>query len=357
MTRIGQAKRVIFVVGLFVAGFPAVLQAQETKDLTGTWELRFNRPGRPPSISILKLEKASDKYLGAVTSEQGQTVPIKDVQWKDGELSFRVTFERQGQEFNLAYKGKVTGDAIKGQVSLHILGQNRSFDFEGNRKKEEPTLAGLWKVQLQLESGAKLQPSVRLKQQGRRWTGSYVGVSGKETPLQEVKSSGTEVSFRVTDELEGEKIAFRYSGKLTGNRLAGTVEVGEGKQADKRKFDAQRVQVPTANIAGVWKLTVTYQSGITFGPTAKLAQTGSALTGTYVGEQGATPITDGLVLGDEVMFTVACSRDGKKYKLKYTGKVTQDAIQGGVEYDFDGMLGFLPFEGTRVPDPKSTGKK
>jgi hypothetical protein len=350
MPRIRQAKWVIFAVSLHVAASPAVLQAQETKVPAGTWEIRFARPGRPPSVSILKLEKAGDKYLGAVTTEQGQTVPIKDVQWKDGELAFRVTFERQGQEFHLNYKGKVAGDAIKGQVSLNILGQNRSFDFEGNRKKEEPTLAGLWKVQLQLESGAKIQPSIRLKQQGRRWTGTYIGISGKETPLQQVKSSGTDVSFRVTDELEGEKIAFRYSAKLTGDRLSGTVEIGEGNQADKRKFKAERVQVPTANIAGSWKLTVTYQQGTTFGPTVKLAQTGSALTGTYLGEQGETPITDGLVLGDEVMFTVACTRDGKKYKLKYTGKVKPDAIEGGVDYDFDGMIGFLPFAGKRLPD-------
>src|SRR5262249_15746861 len=163
--------------------------------------------------------KAGEKYVGAVTSEQGQTVPIKDAEWKDGELSFQVTFERQGQEFKLGYKGKVTGDAIKGQVSLNILGQNRSFHFEGNPKKDEPTLAGLWKVDLNLESGAKLQPSVRLKQQGNRWPGSYVGISGKEIPLQEVKSSGAEISFRVTDDLEGEKVPFRYSGKRTGDRL------------------------------------------------------------------------------------------------------------------------------------------
>jgi hypothetical protein len=356
MTHIGLAKQMIVAFSLIIAGFPVVLQAQEAKDPAGTWEIRFSRPGRPPSVSILKLEKAGDKYVGAVTSEQGQTVPIKDVQWKDGELSFGVTFERQGQEFKLAYKGKVTGDAIKGQVSLNILGQKRSVDFEGNRKNEVPTLAGLWKVNLQLASGVKLQPSVRLKQQGRRWTGSYIGISGKETPLQEVKSTGTDVSFRVTDELEGEKVAFRYSAKLAGEQLAGTVEIGEGNQVDKRKFDAQRVHIPTANIAGDWELTVSYEKGTTFDPTVKLAQTGSSLTGTYVGEHGETPITDGLVLGDEVMFTVACNRDGKKYKLKYTGKVTHDAIQGGVDYDFDGMIGFLPFEGKRLPDSKSNGK-
>jgi hypothetical protein len=343
-------------VAVSFGAFQATVQAADTKDPTGTWEIRFNRPGRPPSVSILKLEKAGDKYVGAVTSEQGQTVPIKDAQWKDDELSFRVTFERQGQEFNLAYKGKVTGDALAGKVSLNILGQNRSFDFEGSRKKEVPTLAGLWKVDLKLDSGAKLQPSVRLKQQGKRFTGTYVGVSGKESPLQEIKSGPGEISFRVTDELEGEKVAFRYNGTLTGDRLSGTVEIGEGAQSDRRKFEAQRVQTKTADVAGSWLLSVAYEPGATFASTLKLTQTGSALTGAYIGEHGETPIADGLILGDEIIFRVVCTRDGKSYRLKYNGTVRDDSMKGSVDYDFDGMIGALSFEGKRSSAPKTTAK-
>src|SRR5262245_18615835 len=343
-----QAMLTIAVVSLLLAGFPPALWAQPPKDPAGSWEIRFNRPGRPPSVSVLKLEKVGDKYVGALTTEQGQTVPIKDAQWKDGELSFQVTFERQGQDINLGYKGKVTGDAVKGQVVLNVLGQDRSFDFEGNRKKDEPTFAGLWKVDLKLESGAKLQPSVRLKQQGNRLTGSYVGVLGKETALQEVKLSGGEVSFHVTDEIEGEKVNLRDRAKLAGDQLTGTVQIGKEDQADKLKFAAQRVRTPTAQVAGSWKLTVAYQQGITFNATLDLVQTGSALSGTYMGEQGQTPITDGLILGDEILFEVARNPDGKSYKLKYAGTVAGDTIKGSVVYNFDGLTGALDFEGKRV---------
>ena len=350
MTHALLARRTIYVISFLLTGFLPAARAQEGKatDPAGTWELRFERPGRPPSVSILRLEKAGDKYVGALASEQGQTVPVKEALWKDGELSFRVTLERQGQEFNLDYKGKVTGEAIKGKVSLNILGQNRSFDFEGNRKKDEPTLAGLWNVTLKLESGAKLQPSVRLKKRGNRFTGTYVGVNGKEMPLQELKSTAGEISFRVTEELDGEKTPFRYAGKLAGDRLTGTVEIGEGKHAGKLPFEARRVQTPTANVAGMWRLTVAYQPGVTFQPTLKLAQTGSALSGAYAGEQGETPITNGLVLGDEILFEVARNREGKNYKLKYTGRVAGDIIKGRVNYDFDGMIGALDFEARRA---------
>jgi hypothetical protein len=343
-----QARLTIAVVSLLLAGFPPALWAQPPKEPTGAWEIRFNRPGRPPSVSVLKLEKSGDKYVGALTTEQGQTVRITDAQWKDGELSFQVTLERQGQKFNLTYKGKVTGDTVKGQVSLKFLGQDRSFDFEGARKKDEPTFAGLWKVDLKLESGAKLERSVRLKQQGNRLAGSYVGVSGKETDLQAVKVSDGEVSFRVSDEIEGQKVDLNYRAKLAGDQLAGTVQIGKSEQADKLKFAAQRVQSPTAQVAGAWKLTVAYQQGINFNSTLDLVQTGSALTGTYVGEQGPTPIADGLILGDEILFEVARNRDGKSYKLKYTGTVAGDTIKGSVAYNFDGLTGSLDFEGKRV---------
>jgi hypothetical protein len=286
-----------------------------------------------------------------MSSELGQRA-VKDIQWKDDELSFRLAIERQGQEINIIYKGKITGDAIKGKTAINFSGRNLSFPFEGNRTKEGPTLAGLWKFDLVTESGTKVQPSVRLNQLGSRVTGRYLGLSGKEIPIEEVVVKNDELSFRVTDQLDNEKIIFRFRGKRIGERINGTVEIGEGKQTASRKFEAQRVQTKTAQVAGGWKLTVPYQQGITFESTVKLSQQGSALTGSYLGDQGETPISDALVLGDEITFEVSRNRDGKKYKLKYSGKITGDTIKGSVDYNFDSMAGVLDFEGKRLNGEK-----
>jgi hypothetical protein len=79
-----------------------------------------------------------------------------------------------------------------------------------------------------------------------------------------------------------------------------------------------------------------------------------ALSGTYVGEQGETPLRDAIVLGDEVTFEVAREREGKRYKLRYQARVQGDRLTGSVGYNFDGMTGQLDFEGKRIPtEPKA----
>lgn len=333
-------------VSLLTAATP--ISAAETKiDPTGAWLLHVNRPGRPPSETTLKLEKAGDKLVGVLTDNQGRATPIKDAQLKDGELSFRVTFEREGQQINIQYKGKLTADAIKGQITFSVLGQKRGFDFDGKRAKNEPTLAGSWRITIPLEGGEKLQPTVRLKQEGEKVTGDYVGASGKEVPLAEVRFKDGTVSFQAPDRVEGDKITLHYQGKLTGDKITGTVKIDAGPQADSLKFQAERVKVSTASVAGTWQLKVTLKDGPTFEPTIKLTQTGSALSGTYQGEQGETAIRDALIFGDELTFEVTRDRAGKKYKLRYQGTVKGDAVKGLVEYTFDGMGGLLDFEGKR----------
>jgi hypothetical protein len=47
-----------------------------------------------------------------------------------------VTRERDGQKFTIKYKGKQTGDMIKGKVTVNFGGEEREFDWEPKRVKE-----------------------------------------------------------------------------------------------------------------------------------------------------------------------------------------------------------------------------
>jgi hypothetical protein len=336
------------------------VRAEEKVDPTGTWQVFVNRPGRPAGESTLRLEKAADKWVGVMMDAQGRSTPLKDAQFKDGELSFKITVARDGREFTFLYKGKVTTEAIKGNVSINLLGQNRSFDFEAKRLKGEALLPGLWKITIVLEDGNKLQPTVRLKREEKGWTGGYVGTSGKEVPTSDVQFKDGELSFRLVDMFDGGQVPVRYVGKLTGDKLGGSVTFGTGKDAATLKFQAEKINTPTAQVAGTWKLQVPFKQGQTFAPVLKLTQAGSSLSGTYQGEQGETPIADALIFGDEFTFEVNRARDGKKYKLRYQGKVAGETMKGSVEYDFDGINGFLDFEGKRIsqtkPEPAKAGR-
>ncbi len=357
MNRWSRVYLIVTAAGLLIALAAPAGAGKDKLDPTGAWQVRVSRPGRPASESTLKLEKAGSKFVGVMMDAQGRTTPVKEVQFKDGDLSFRIVLSRDGREFSFQYKGKLAGDAIKGTASISLLGQNRSFDFEATRLKGEALLAGLWKISLTLEDGKKLQPTLRLQRADKQLSGSYLGASGKETPLKEVLFKDGELSFRVVDMIDGDKVPIHYLGRLNGDKLNGTAKLGTGTDVVTLKFQAEKMETPTANVAGNWLLKVAFQPGQSFDPVLKIAQNGSSLSGLYQGEQGETPIKDGLVFGDVFTFEVIRARNGKKYRLRYQGKVNGDTMKGSVEYDFDGIAGFLEFDGKRVSASKADSGK
>jgi hypothetical protein len=346
----------VLALSLAIAGLTTGLAAAEQTDPSGTWVLKFGKQAGPARESILNLEKDGDKIAGVVTDSQGRKLPIKDAELKDGNLSFKVTFEAQGQQINLLYKGKLAADTYKGKVTLSVPGREFSFDFDGSRKKEtaEAGLSGSWKVTIEFSPGRRAEPILRLRQEGDRVTGSYVGAGGKELQLEDVKFKDGELTFHVSDEMRGNKAKFDFVGKPKGDTMSGKVKVAFGTRNLDRPFQAQRVKTPTANLAGEWKLKVPLKDGPTLEPTLQLSQGGSSLTGTYVGENGKTKITDAVVFGDEFTFEVAREQDGKKFKLRYQGKVKGDAITGSVEYNFDGITGVIDYDGVRISGPSAS---
>jgi hypothetical protein len=62
--------------------------------------------------------------------------PVQEGKIKDGEVSFQVTRERDGQTFTTKYQGKLSADAIKGKITSNWGGEERTFDWEAKRDKE-----------------------------------------------------------------------------------------------------------------------------------------------------------------------------------------------------------------------------
>lgn len=83
----------------------------------------------------LKLKLEGDKLTGAMLGRDNQETPIEDASFKDGEVAFAVTRERNGQKFTIKYKGKVEGDTIKGKSEFDRNGEKQSRDWEAKREK------------------------------------------------------------------------------------------------------------------------------------------------------------------------------------------------------------------------------
>jgi hypothetical protein len=119
-------------IGLILTSSATVSLADESTDPTGTWKwsVTFNNQTRDVT---LKLKLEGDKLTGAMLGRDNQEIPIEDAKYKDSEVSFAVTRERNGQKFTIKYNGKVSGDTIKGKS--YREGQTEGRDWEAKREK------------------------------------------------------------------------------------------------------------------------------------------------------------------------------------------------------------------------------
>src|SRR5262245_43522133 len=117
MKRLGTVVVVLAFVGLVGAA-----RADDKPNPTGTWKwtVKFNDQEREMT---LKLKLDGDKLTGGLIGRDDKETPIEDAKYKDGEFSFSVTRERNGQKVTIKYKGKVEGDSIKGKTEFERNGE------------------------------------------------------------------------------------------------------------------------------------------------------------------------------------------------------------------------------------------
>ena len=118
-----------------LAGWAGAARAQGKADPTGTWKWKVQF-GDNEFEQTLKLKHEGDKLTGTITGRDGQERKIEDGKFKDDEVSFQVTRERDGQKFVIKYKGKVSGDTIKGKTEFNVGGETRDRDWEAKREKK-----------------------------------------------------------------------------------------------------------------------------------------------------------------------------------------------------------------------------
>jgi hypothetical protein len=126
------------VVGALViaaAALGAVARADDKANATGTWKWTVEFNGQQREMT-LKLKQEGDKLTGAMLGRNNNETAIDDGSFKDGNVSFTVTRERNGQKFTQKFTGKVTGDTIKGKVEFERDGQTQSRDWEAKRAKD-----------------------------------------------------------------------------------------------------------------------------------------------------------------------------------------------------------------------------
>src|SRR5262245_28927048 len=90
--------KVLAIVVMF-ACLPYPAWAQNKADPTGTWTWSFTTQNGQTIDSTLKLKLDGDKLTGVYVGRNNQETPIENAQFRDGEVSFQVPRERDGNKF------------------------------------------------------------------------------------------------------------------------------------------------------------------------------------------------------------------------------------------------------------------
>ncbi len=107
--------------------------------------------------------------------------------------------------------------------------------------KADPT--GNWEWAIDGGDGNKLEFKASFKLEGGKLTGGVTRKpDGQEAKLEEAKFKEGEISFQYTREINGNKITPKFSGKLKGDEIKGTIELEFGGETRKFDWNAKRVK-------------------------------------------------------------------------------------------------------------------
>lgn len=126
-------------------------------------------------------------------------------------------------------------------VGLTVL--TLGFAFSGLTRSAfaaEGSPTGTWKWEMTRQNGDKVEITLKLKAEGDKLTGTISGPGGNETEIKDGKVTGSDVSFVVEREFNGNKFVMKYSGKVEGDTLKGKTEVERDGNVRTRDFEAKR---------------------------------------------------------------------------------------------------------------------
>ena len=102
--------------------------------------------------------------------------------------------------------------------------------------KDDPT--GTWKYKVKFND-KEFEQTLKLKNEDGKLTGT-LGGGKNETKIEDGKFKDGEVTFTVTRDRKGVKTTSKYSGKVSGDTLKGTITRDVDGKETKTDFEAKR---------------------------------------------------------------------------------------------------------------------
>src|SRR5437016_6019434 len=98
---------------------------------------------------------------------------------------------------------------------------------------------GTWKWTSMFNNNT-IESTLKLKQEGDKLTGVYVGRNNTESPIEEGTIKDNVASFKIVREFNGNKFTMKYSGTLSGDTIKGKTSFDRDGQTQERDWEAKR---------------------------------------------------------------------------------------------------------------------
>jgi len=165
----------------------------------------------------------------------GGEIPMKNVKFENGQLTFALEVGPPDQTLQLDFKGKVEGKTLKGQMTS----EQGTSEITGKKLPPAATAAapsaivGTWEFTRETQQGTRTN-TLKVKPD---MTATYT-MRDNEVPVTDFKVSGDDVSFKVTTKFNDNEVTMEFKGKLEGKTLKGEFTSPRGpREAVGRKTD------------------------------------------------------------------------------------------------------------------------
>jgi hypothetical protein len=110
--------------------------ADDKVDPVGTWKCEY-KIGDQKRTSTLTIQKDGDKLAGTMAWPDQKETNLKDLDLKDGTLTFSAVRVIMDNKYTVEYKLMINGDNLKGKGAVGSGGEKREFDIEWKREKKD----------------------------------------------------------------------------------------------------------------------------------------------------------------------------------------------------------------------------